>query len=186
MILAITGTPGAGKTAVGKELAKLLGWKFVELNRIAESKQLYSGYDHARKCWIVDLKKLQKFAAGLAGNAIMESHYAHELQADAIVVLRCKPKQLIARLRKRGWSKQKIAENVEAEIMEICLAEARESGKPVIVADSSGRDAGKTAATIGRKLAALGRLAGRRASANGKPKQVRGQQSGRKSSAGWP
>jgi adenylate kinase len=41
-----------------------------------------------------------------------------------VFVLRCHPIELEKRLRKRGWSKGKILENILSEILDSCLIEA--------------------------------------------------------------
>ncbi|MBL7206362.1 MAG: adenylate kinase family protein [Candidatus Aenigmarchaeota archaeon] len=129
MKIAITGTPGTGKTEVAKLLAKELGWKLVELNKLAKEKNLYSGYDKKRECEVVDLGKIEKEVLKIKGNLILESHYAHDMPADIVIVLRCDPKELRERMEKRGWSKEKIEENIEAEIMDVCKTETLEKCK---------------------------------------------------------
>ena len=52
---------------------------------------------------------------------------------DEVIVVRCDVKTLRRRLKKRKYSEKKIEENVEAEIMETCLIEARELGHKVKV-----------------------------------------------------
>lgn len=90
MIVAITGTPGTGKTEVAKALAKLMGWHYVSLNEIAEKDDLYEGYDKERESKIVDIEKLREAVNALAAsnkNMIIESHYAHDMPCDVVIVL---------------------------------------------------------------------------------------------------
>jgi adenylate kinase len=41
-----------------------------------------------------------------------------------VIVLRCNPLTLKKRLRNRGWSEEKVLENVEAEVVDTILMEA--------------------------------------------------------------
>lgn len=52
---------------------------------------------------------------------------------DLVIVLRADNTTLFDRLHKRGYSDKKVAENVECEIMQVVLQEARESYAPEIV-----------------------------------------------------
>ncbi|MBI4176547.1 MAG: AAA family ATPase, partial [Candidatus Aenigmarchaeota archaeon] len=85
-------------------------------------------------------------------NIVIESHYAHDMPCDAIVVLRVQPKELLARGRKKGWPRAKIKENMEAEIMEVCKSEALESGKTVIEIDTTGKRPAEAAGEIVKRL----------------------------------
>ncbi len=138
MIVAVTGTPGTGKTRFAKALAKALGWKLIPLNALAARKGYYRGTDRKRKSKIVDLRKLGQEITKLAKarDLVIESHYAHELPCDAIVVLRTPIQELTKRLQKRKWPQKKIEENVEAEIMEVVLEEARSRRVPLLICDS--------------------------------------------------
>ena len=44
MIVALSGTPGVGKTYVAKKIFKTLGWEHIELGKIIKQKKLYSKY----------------------------------------------------------------------------------------------------------------------------------------------
>ncbi len=137
MIIAVSGTPGTGKTTVAKMLAEKIGYKYVSLNELAKKEGLYAGYDERRRCEIVDVEKISEKVKKMK-NAVVESHYAHEVFSDALIILSCDIKELRKRLEKRGWRKEKIDENVEAEIFKVCASEASEAGKAFIDADATG------------------------------------------------
>lgn len=138
MIIAVTGTPGTGKDTISKLLAKSLNFGLVDLNKLAREKNLLKGYDEKRKCDVVDIQGLAKEAKKLKGNQIIQSHYSHLLPSDLIIVLRTGPAELRKRLEKRGWPNEKIQENMDAEIMEICKSEAMEKPTPVLEVDNTG------------------------------------------------
>ena len=52
---------------------------------------------------------------------------------DLVLVLRAENSVLYSRLESRGYSEKKLADNVEAEIMQVILDEARESYREEIV-----------------------------------------------------
>lgn len=152
-IIAISGIPGTGKTEVAKLLAKRLGWKLIELNRLAAQKNLYSGYDSRRGCKVVDIEGLAKEIKKMHGqDLVLESHYAHDMPCDFVVILRTNPGELRKRMGAKGWSREKIEENIEAEIMEVCKTEALGLGKSVFVVDTTGKKAERVAEEIARKL----------------------------------
>ncbi|CAB1414067.1 unnamed protein product [Pleuronectes platessa] len=50
----LTGTPGVGKTTLGKELAQRTELTYVNIGDLAQEGQLYDGYDEEYKCPILD------------------------------------------------------------------------------------------------------------------------------------
>ena len=56
---------------------------------------------------------------------IVDSHLSHHI-ADIVIVLRTDPAVLKGRLEKRNYSEEKIKENLEAEALDIILAESVE------------------------------------------------------------
>ncbi len=159
MILAISGTPCTGKTTIAKKLGKKLGWIVIGLNELAEKRNLYCGYDKKRKCKIVDLDRIKKQLKQIAKserNLIIESHYAHDIPCDIVVILRCNPAELRKRMQSKGWSEAKIEENIEAEIMEICKSEALELGKKIIEIDTTGKPSEAVIKEIVEKLKLVG------------------------------
>lgn len=150
-VICITGTPQTGKSMTAKALAKKLGWKLINLNELAKKKNLYCGYDRKRKVRVVDIGKIEKEIKKIMekeGNLILESHYSHEFPCDLVVVLRTNPAELRKRMEKLGWSREKIEENIEAEIMEVCKTEALELGRRVIEIDTSKKKLGETVKEI--------------------------------------
>jgi len=151
MIVAITGTPGTGKTEVSKALAKRLGWSWFSLNVIAAMKGLYEGYDSARMSKIVDIARLRAEVNLLATeheNFIIESHYAHDMPCDMVIVLRTDTTVLRKRMLKKGFHTEKVAENIEAEMMQIIIDEAKAAHKNVHEIDTTRKKPGAVAKEI--------------------------------------
>jgi len=146
MIIAVTGTPGTGKTKVSKSLARLFGYKYMDLNKAAEREGLVAGIDPRRHTKIVDQERLGELF--VPDGCVVDGHLSQYVQADVIVVLRTRPDILKKRLKKRRWSKKKIGENLEAEILGTCSSEALESGERVLEVDTTGKRASKIAKTI--------------------------------------
>lgn len=135
MRVAITGTPGCGKTTISKLVSKRTGLKHVNINRLIKSKKLYSSYDRKRKAYIADMKKIRAYVKKL-DDVVLDSHLSHDLNPDIVFVLRCQPYELEKRMKKRRWRKMKIEENIEAEIIGTISWEARKR-KRVFEIDTS-------------------------------------------------
>jgi adenylate kinase len=128
----ITGTPGTGKTTVSRLLATELRACYVELNILLKRKGIDYTYDEKRKTRIVSVKRLhfalRKQAVRADYGLVIDSHVALEAgrlpKVVRAVVLRCNPTILEQRLERKRWSKSKIGENLQAEILDICLWDA--------------------------------------------------------------
>lgn len=129
MIVAITGTPGIGKTSVSEVLRKK-EFDIVDLNKVAVEKQFLIGVDKDRDSKIVDVDKLNKYIEkNYDGENVIfiDGHLSHLLNAvDKVIVLRCHPKILKKRLSAKNWKKEKIRENLQAEILDVILCETVE------------------------------------------------------------
>lgn len=130
MKLAITGTPGTGKTTASELLADRLreddslpDLEVVHLNRVLEREGFYTEVDAERESKVADLEALSGWLADHEG-AVVDSHLAHHFEADRVAVLRCAPEQLEARLLERGETEAKAAENAESEALDVVLSEA--------------------------------------------------------------
>lgn len=136
MMVALTGTPGTGKTETAAALARR-GYTVISAKETMT--EYFIEQDRERETMVVD----EEAWAGQFGrvDGIVEGHLTHLLPADRVVVLRCRPDHLTERLRSRGYSDTKIRENVEAELLDVVLIETLEIHEPEVVLeiDTTGR-----------------------------------------------
>jgi adenylate kinase len=123
----ISGTPGTGKTTLATELAKSIKYKFIDMGELATSEHIYLKVDTKRNTKIIDerklAKRLEKEIIANGGKVVASGHYAEILNprlVERVIVLRTHPDELRRRLSQRGWSPEKIQENLEAEILGVC------------------------------------------------------------------
>lgn len=137
MIVALTGTPGTGKSTAALSLAQE-GWKVLEVNDLARKHGLLRDKDQVRDSYELDPDDLQE-ALQKEGftDGILVGHLAHLMEADLIIVLRCHPSLLAERLSARGWAAAKVRENALAEALDVILAEAVDTSVPVYEVDTS-------------------------------------------------
>lgn len=149
MILAITGTPGTGKTSVAEETAELLEMQLVDVNDVARKSDAEKGIDTERDAVFVDVDRLaDSLDQEVSDRAVLDGHLSHHFAADMTIVLRCDPGELQDRLRDKGWDQDKIKENIEAEALDILLQEAVSLRDTVYEIDTTGRDAHEIAEII--------------------------------------
>jgi adenylate kinase len=144
MQIALTGTPGTGKTTV----AALLHYRILDINSLVRA-GMNLGLDPKRGCLEADMDALAGHLASLDSNEpmILEGHFSHHF-ADWAIVLRLSPAALRPRLEARGYSQAKIKENLEAEALDVILVEAAEMCQRVDEIDTTGRSANEVAAMI--------------------------------------
>ena len=123
MIVALTGTPGTGKLSVGHVLVAR-GYAVVDLNALGRECGAIVGRDAADGTGEVDLEILRSALHGPAKMVFLRGHYAHLLDVNLAIVLRCRPSVLRARLEARGWPPAKVRENIEAEALDVITQEA--------------------------------------------------------------
>ena len=124
MRVALTGTPGTGKTTVAELVETDLG--VVHLNDVIREAGLTESVDEERDSLVADLDAVGSWLDANAREALVESHLAHLFDADRVVVLRCAPEELERRLLDRGESGAKAHENAESEALDVILSEAVE------------------------------------------------------------
>ena len=154
MIVALTGTPGTGKSTIG-ELLRSSGWTVVELSDIVRDGKVSTSLDTERGSLEVDPEELDKAVSSTlpSGDALLIGHLSHLLTVDLIIILRCRPSVLAERLRSRGWSEDKIWENMEAEACDVILGESVEMGGEVVELDTTSLDPSQAVAAVEEILA---------------------------------
>ena len=144
-VIIVTGTPGTGKTTLAKQLAKKLDFHYLGVNKIIKEHNISEGYDIKRDTEIVDTRKLNIVLIKEINNhknkgMIIDYHLSHYLPkryVDVCIVTKCDLKELEARLRKKDYSRAKVKENLDSEIFDICLNEAKERKHEVFVINTS-------------------------------------------------
>lgn len=131
-VIVVAGTPGTGKTGFSRLLGKKLDANSINLNEFAKEHDLIERYDRRRRTLVIDesslRRELKKHLTDLKREMLVEGHYSARLipghLSRIVFVLRCDPMILRSRLRRRGYTGKKIRENVEAEVLDVCLSEA--------------------------------------------------------------
>ncbi|OLN95423.1 Adenylate kinase isoenzyme 6 HBR1-like protein [Colletotrichum chlorophyti] len=136
----VTGTPGVGKTTHCEELAKKTGLKHLSVNQVVKDRECHEGWDEEFQSWIVDEDKLLDAIEGeVPGGGYIIDWHACDLfpksWIDLVVVLRVDSTTLYDRLTARKYPEAKLQENLDTEIMEVLLQEAREAFDEEIVVE---------------------------------------------------
>lgn len=125
----ISGTPCTGKTTVSEILAKKLNCKLIKINDLAIENDFVLGIDSEKGYKVIDIDALDEMVLKIIESSdeqlVFEGHLSHLCHgADKVIVLRVRPEILETRLKARDYSESKIRENLEAEAMGVCSAEA--------------------------------------------------------------
>jgi adenylate kinase len=137
MKIFISGTPGTGKTEIANWLGKKLGLRVIHVSDITE--KFSAGFDKQRDTSIVDEERISEYLKKM-DDVVVESHLPLDMDGFCFV-LRCSIKELKKRLEGRNWKKEKIEENLQAEIFNICGEDLRRKGKKVVELDTTEMDA---------------------------------------------
>ncbi|KAG0314301.1 hypothetical protein BGZ99_008222 [Dissophora globulifera] len=134
----ITGTPGTGKTTTSEMAAEATGLTHLNVGDLVKAKSLHEGLDTEFDSYILDEDKLIDEMEEMMkpGGKIVDFHTCDifpERWFDLVIVLRTDNNVLYPRLESRGYSPKKVNENMECEIMQVVLEDARESYAEEIV-----------------------------------------------------
>jgi adenylate kinase len=139
--------------------------KYFDLNKYIKENRLFNRYDRKSKTYDVDIKKIKKNMPKLQHSkdehmdkfvnkiihtseliktisklkqtgTIIDSHLSHHLDCDYCIIVRSDIKTLNKRLEVRKYPRAKIQENIESEIFEVCLDEARGLNRKVIIIEN--------------------------------------------------
>ncbi|KAI0564977.1 adenylate kinase [Gracilaria domingensis] len=127
--MVVTGTPGVGKTTISRELAQELGMRHIEVGAFARERNLLADHDALHEAFYMHedavLDELEPLMAN--GGIILDHHscdWYPERWVQMVVCLRASTEALYDRLEARRYSRQKLDENMQAEIMQVVLDEA--------------------------------------------------------------
>ena len=143
-LIAITGTPGVGKSHLTEFLIKHLGADHIDLHR--QYKNLKTVYNYKKQCYDLDYTKVMLFvkkkkAGSKVTHQILDSHISHCLPSDlvdiVIVLTTNDLNELTTRLRNRKYSEKKIRENLECEMFQVCFEQAQQNHRVVFRYDTS-------------------------------------------------
>ena len=117
--IAVTGTPGVGKTT----FCDRFKWSKISVQELAKKHGCIDDVDEDGVAPI-DVDALSQEINWPEGDYwLIDGHLSHLLPVDAAIVIRCNPSALQRRLQSRGYSAQKINENIECELIGSIVAE---------------------------------------------------------------
>jgi len=143
MIIIVSGSVCSGKSTLAKQLAREINHIYIDVSKIIKQHKIGVGFDKKRNCTIVDTKELNKELINIIKenkNLVIDSHLSHYISAkyvDLCIITKCNLKKLNNRLKQRKYSKQKIKDNLEAEIFDVCSEEAKALKHKIKILDTS-------------------------------------------------
>ncbi|MBA0583307.1 hypothetical protein Gorai_014171 [Gossypium raimondii] len=140
----VTGTPGTGKTTTSSALAEATNLRHINIGDLVKEKNLHDGWDDDLQCHVINedlMYRILKVCDELEdvmeeGGNIVDYHgcdFFPERWFDVVVVLQTDNTVLYDRLSKRGYEGAKLSNNIECEIFQVLLEEAKESYSEDIV-----------------------------------------------------
>ncbi|NPA70129.1 MAG: AAA family ATPase [Crenarchaeota archaeon] len=130
MRVIVTGTPGTGKTTIGRRLADLLNYDYVNLNEELVRRGVCKYIPELDTHEVVDIDQAEKIADEVLDrslNIIVDTIALSIIdpdRVDLVIVLRLHPLELFKRLKSRSWRGVKLCSNVMAEVLDYFLIEA--------------------------------------------------------------
>ncbi len=126
MSYVITGNPGVGKHTLTKKISKILHLPVIDINDIAQKFGLFEKSEETND---VDVTKLEKLITEeISQPVLIVGHLApYVLSSNQIkkaIVLRKNPYDLISIYKERGYTKEKIQDNVGSEVLGVIFYDA--------------------------------------------------------------
>ena len=137
---------GVGKTRLCQELCTSnKSLKYININELARKNKFLLEYDEENQCELLnddainDYLNDEYFQKSFSSALIIDYHSAGIIPNNnfihGIVVLHCSQEKLYERLKNRNYSKKKLEENIQSELFQVCLNEAREAFDETIVSE---------------------------------------------------
>lgn len=153
----ITGTPGVGKTTHCEELASKTGLHHLSINEVVKTHSIGEASNDPEdpNLQIVDEDRLLDCIENdlEEGGQIIDWHACDLFPPsliDLVCVVRCDNGVLYDRLKARGYGEKKLQENMDCEIMEVLLQEARDAYDEQIVVELHSEKTGDIDANVER------------------------------------
>ncbi len=154
--VALTGTPGTGKSAVAAALGSR--WRSLEVADLARRNGAARGRPGHVEVDLARLRRRLRAPSAWVGVDVVVGHLAHLLPVRDVVILRCDPAELERRLRRaRRGSAPDRRENVLAEATDVVLFETVKPGRRIWEVDTTARSVGSVAREVARRLRVRGR-----------------------------
>ncbi|MHB1830755.1 MAG: AAA family ATPase [Candidatus Micrarchaeaceae archaeon] len=133
-VIVITGTPCSGKTTISEKLLKRIrNSELIKANEVVKSKRLFTGYSGGREM-IANMPALKKelekqIRASNAELVIVEGHLLCDIsiRGAVAIVIREHLNTLLDRMKKRGYRKGKIEDNIVSEAIDYCGVNSAEN-----------------------------------------------------------
>lgn len=128
----LTGTPGVGKTTTASLLADATQLRHINVGELVKHKNLHDGWDDDFNCHVIneDLVCDELEDMMEEGGNIVDYHgcdFFPERWFNRVVVLQTNNSVLYDRLSNRGYMGTKLSNNIECEIFQVLLEEAKAS-----------------------------------------------------------
>jgi len=154
MNIVITGTPGTGKTTLGKSLAQKLKHLYINEREFATEKGI-GKWDSDENELVVPLKELGEELSKVLKkekDVVLEGHMLCEirLKVDLVLLIRLHPELLEERLEGKSWAEVKVQDNAFCEGIDYCKKHVLKNykGIKVIEVSSAGNKEDTLAAAI--------------------------------------
>jgi adenylate kinase len=155
--IALTGTPGTGKTTIARRLAGRFDTR--EVHELATGFPSGAREGGRRKARVVDLSRIGQLLERPSGRRIdvVVGHLSHLLPVKDVVVLRCHPRELERRLRRARRPGRDTRPNLVAEATDLILQEALALRRRVWEIDTTRRTPVAVAREVAHRIVHRGR-----------------------------
>jgi adenylate kinase len=149
--VALTGTPGTGKSSVARRLAPSL--RSIEVGALALRSRAARRAGQGLEVDVDRLRSVLRRPRAWGGVDLVVGHLAHLLPVRDVIVLRCHPVELVERLRRsrRGNARDR-RENFAAEALDVILWEAVRPNRRVWEVDTTHRPVAEVARVVERRV----------------------------------